>query len=210
MAKGLTSRQQEIFDFVVAYVNTEGYPPSIREIGSQFNIGSLRGVTVHLDALERKNYISRSNTPRSIKVIHPKYIPSSSKSVMVPILGSIAAGAPILADEEHSDTISVPSDMVRGIDKPFLLKVKGDSMTGDGIFARDLVLIRPQSEFNAHDIMAIRVGEEATIKRIRRSGPKLELLSSNPSHAPREVDAEDSEVIGRVVGLFRDYEGRSF
>src|ERR1700710_2112433 len=104
MARGLTARQEAILEYIIAYVEREGYPPSIREIGKDFAIGSLRGVTVHLDALERKGYISRSNTPRSIKIIHPEY-QSSTKVTMLPILGSIAAGAPILAQEHIEDMI---------------------------------------------------------------------------------------------------------
>ncbi len=210
MAKGLTKRQQEILDFVLQYVEEEGYPPSIREIGVRFEIGSLRGVTVHLDALERKGYISRSNTPRSIKLTHPKFTPGNSKVAMLPLVGSIAAGAPVLADEDKEAMIPVPSEMVRNVDGAFLLRVKGDSMIGDGIMPRDLVVIRPQKNFHQNDVMAVRVGEEATIKRIQKTGAKVMLHSSNPAYDPFEIDPRESEVIGKVVGLVRDYEGMSF
>jgi repressor LexA len=210
MAKGLTKRQQEILDFVLEYVEGEGYPPSIREIGTRFEIGSLRGVTVHLDALERKGYISRSNTPRSIKLTHPKYTPGNSKVAMLPLVGSIAAGAPVLAEDDKEAMIPVPSDMVRNVDGAFLLRVKGDSMVGDGIMPRDLVVIRPQKTFHQSDVMAVRVGDEATIKRIHKSAGKVSLVSSNPAYEPFEVDPRETEVIGKVVGLFRDYEGMSF
>ncbi|RYG15222.1 transcriptional repressor LexA, partial [bacterium] len=115
MAKGLTTRQQMILQYILDYVQKEGYPPSIREIGRDFDIGSLRGVTVHLDALERKGYISRSNTPRSIKVVHPAY-QASNRVTMLPLLGSIAAGAPIQAQESVEDLIPVPSEMVRNVE----------------------------------------------------------------------------------------------
>jgi repressor LexA len=210
MAKGLTKRQQEILDFILHYVETEGYPPSIREIGQKFEIGSLRGVTVHLDALDRKGYISRSNTPRSIKLIHPRFTPGNAKVSMLPLIGSIAAGVPIAAQEEVEDMIPVPADMVKNVEGAFLLRVKGDSMVGDGIMPRDLVVIRPQKTFHASDVMAVRVGEEATIKRIHKSGTTVQLISSNQAYAPIEINPSDSEVIGKVVGLFRDYEGMSF
>ena len=114
MAKGLTKRQEDILDFILHYVETEGYPPSIREIGQNFEIGSLRGVTVHLDALERKGYISRSNTPRSIKLTHPKFTPGNSRVTMLPLLGSIAAGAlGVPAVEDIEGTIPVPMEMVK-------------------------------------------------------------------------------------------------
>ena len=156
MAKGLTKRQEDILDFILHYVETEGYPPSIREIGQNFEIGSLRGVTVHLDALERKGYISRSNTPRSIKLTHPKFTPGNSRVTMLPLLGSIAAGAlGVPAVEDIEGTIPVPMEMVKNVDGAFLLRIKGDSMIGDGIMPRDLVIIRPQKTFHGNDVMAV-------------------------------------------------------
>lgn len=211
MAKGLTKRQEEILDFILHYVESEGYPPSIREIGQKFEIGSLRGVTVHLDALERKNYISRSNTPRSIKLTHPKFTPGNSRVTMLPLVGSIAAGAlAVPAAEDIEGMIPVPVDMVKNVEGAFLLRVKGDSMVGDGIMPRDLVVIRPQKTFHGNDVMAVRVENEATIKRIHKTNKGVQLLSSNPDYAPIEVDPRETEVIGKVVGLFRDYDGNSF
>jgi repressor LexA len=210
MAKGLTKRQQEILDFILHYVENEGYPPSIREIGQKFEIGSLRGVTVHLDALDRKGYISRSNTPRSIKLTHPRFTPGNSKVSMLPLVGSIAAGVPIAAQEDVENMIPVPADMVKNVEGAFLLRVKGDSMIGDGIMPRDLVVIRPQKNFHSNDVMAVRVGEDATIKRIQKTTGGVQLVSSNPAYDPIMIDPSDSEVIGKVVGLFRDYEGMSF
>src|SRR5438309_124192 len=110
MAKGLTKRQEKILQYILDYVQREGYPPSIREIGANFDIGSLRGVTVHLDALERKSYITRSNTPRSIKIIHRDY-QQSNRATMLPLLGDIAAGVPISAIEHVEDMIPVPAEM---------------------------------------------------------------------------------------------------
>jgi len=211
MAKGLTKRQEEILDFILNYVETEGYPPSIREIGQNFEIGSLRGVTVHLDALERKGYISRSNTPRSIKLTHPKFTPGNSRVTMLPLLGSIAAGAlTVPAEADIEGTIPVPIEMVKNIQGAFVLRIKGDSMIGDGIMPRDLVVIRPQKTFHGNDVMAVRVGEEATIKRIYKTSKGVQLLSSNPDHPPIDVDPTQTEVIGKVVGLMRDYEANSF
>lgn len=211
MAKGLTTRQQEILDFIVVYIEKEGYPPSIREIGQQFEIGSLRGVTVHLDALEKKSYISRSNTPRSIKVVHPSYQPND-RVVMVPLIGSIAAGVPIIADEQVEDHLPVPRDLLRGSNDAFLLRVRGDSMIGDGILPRDLVIIRPQKTASQNELVAFLVDGEATIKRFHRdSGGRVMLVASNPAYDPIEVRPEThSEVIGKVIGLLRDYEGLAF
>jgi repressor LexA len=209
MAKGLTKRQEMILQFVLDYVQREGYPPSIREIGAHFGIGSLRGVTVHLDALEKKGYISRSNTPRSIKVIHPAY-QTSNQVVMLPLLGSIAAGTPIEAQEHVETLIPVPSEMVNRIEGAFLLRVKGDSMSGEGIMPRDLVMVKPQRTANQGELVAVLLGEEATVKRINYSKDGVKLMPSNPNYAPIPVEQEDATIIGKIVGLLRDYEGMAF
>ncbi len=209
MAKGLTKRQQLILQYIQDYVAREGYPPSIREIGKDFQIGSLRGVTVHLDALERKGYISRSNTPRSIKIIHPSYQPLSNV-VMLPLIGTIAAGIPIHAEEHVEDLFPVPSEMVRNIENAFLLRVKGDSMTGEGIMPRDLVVVKPQNTATHGDLVAALLGDEATVKRISFSPTGVRLMPSNPAYLPIEVEQEDARVIGKIIGLIRDYEGMAF
>lgn len=209
MAKGLTRRQEDILDFVTHYIQEEGYPPSIREIGHKFAIGSLRGVTVHLDALAKKGYIERSNTPRSIKVKHPAY-QTSNRVAMLPLVGQIAAGAPILANEHVEEMIPVPSDMVRNVPGAFLLRIKGDSMSGDGIKPRDLVIIKPQQTASHNDLVAVMVGDEATVKRIHFDNNLIRLMPSNPAYDPIEADPTETRVIGRVIGLIRDYEGMAF
>ncbi len=209
MAKGLTKRQEMILQYVLDYVQREGYPPSIREIGRDFQIGSLRGVTVHLDALERKGFISRSNTPRSIKVIHRDY-QQNNRVAMLPLLGSIAAGVPIQAQEHIEDLIPVPTEMVRNMEHAFVLRVKGDSMTGEGIMPRDLVVVKPQITANHGDLVAVLIGDDATVKRINFDPKGIKLMASNPAYDPIPIETDDARVIGKVVGLVRDYEGRAF
>jgi len=210
MAKNLTKRQEMILQFIMDYIRTEGYPPSIREIGAKFEIGSLRGVTVHLDALEKKGYLERANTPRSIKITHPAY-QSTQKVTMLPLVGTIAAGAPILATENVEDLIPVPAEMVRNIEGAFLLRVKGDSMTGEGIMPRDLVVIRPQQSAHHGELVAFMLNDEATVKRFHRDARGVKLIASNPAYEPIEVKPDDQgQVIGRVVGLIRDYAGMAF
>lgn len=209
MAKGLTSRQEAILEYVLDYIQEEGYPPSIREIGQKFDIGSLRGVTVHLDALAKKGYIERSNTPRSIKVVHPAYQPAI-RATMLPLLGQIAAGEPIFSEETVEDMVAVPSDMVKNVRDAFLMRVKGDSMSGDGIKPRDLVIIKPQLTANHNDLVAVQVEDEATVKRIHFDGPNIRLIPSNPDFEPIIVPAANARVIGKVIGLIRDYEGMAF
>ena len=211
MTRGLTDRQQKILRYVVEYIEQNGYPPSIREIGRSFNIESLRGVTVHLDALKRKGYIERSKTPRSIQIKHPAY-QTTQNVKMLPLLGSIAAGAPILADENVEGMIPVPSEMVRNIEGSFVLRVRGDSMSGEGIMPRDLVVIKPQESANHGDLVAVLIDDEATVKRIHFNKEKkgVTLMPSNPNYAPIPIEHENARVIGKVVGLMRDYVGMAF
>jgi repressor LexA len=209
VARELTSRQKRILQFISDYINDHGYPPSIREIGQEFSIGSLRGVTVHLNALEKKGYIERSNSPRSIRIIHPSY-QASGRVKMVPLLGTIAAGIPVLAQEHVEDVIPVPVQMVRNIENAFLLRVRGDSMINEGILPRDLVLIKPQENANHGDLVAVLLGDEATVKRIHFDRDAVRLMPANPAYEPIVVNREDSKVIGKVVGLIRDYAGMAF
>lgn len=209
MARELTKKQEQIFQYVMEYCQREGFPPSIREIGRDFNISSLRGVTIHLDALAKKGYISRSNQPRSIKIIHPQF-GNSNKSVLLPLVGSIAAGVPILAQEHVEDLIPVPAEMVRNIERGFLLRVRGDSMTGEGIMPRDLVIIKPQQTAQNGDLVAALIGDEATVKRIQFGPNSVRLMPSNPAYNPIEIKEEDARIIGKVVGLLRDYEAMAF
>jgi len=209
MTRGLTKRQESILQLIVDYVQRNGYPPSIREIGKAFEIGSLRGVTVHLDALQRKGYIVRGNTPRSIRVVHPEY-QSSNRVIMLPLVGSIAAGAPITASEYVEDMVPVPTQMVRNIQGPFLLRVKGDSMINAGLMPRDLVVIKPQVTANHGDIVAVLLGDEATVKTIHFDKGHTYLVPANPSYERMEVQQEDARIVGKVIGLLRDYEGMAF
>ena len=210
MAKGLTPRQQAILQFIAEYVQEKGFPPSIREIGENFKIGSLRGVTVHLDALEKKGFIDRQNTPRSIRVKHPSYQSTSSQVTMLPLLGTIAAGEPLFSEQHIEDMYPVPAQMVRNIKSAFLMRVKGESMSGEGIRPRDLVVIRPQPTANHGDLVAVRIDDEATVKRIHFVGDAIRLMPSNPAFEPIEVSRDEAEVIGRVIGLLRDYDNMAF
>src|SRR5690349_21848724 len=159
MTRSLTDKQERILSFIVDYVNDKGYPPSIREIGNHFNISSLRGVTVHLDALERKGYIKRANTARAITVIGKTGATSPARTVsFVPLVGTIAAGVPITATQNVEGQIPVPQEMVHNINGAFALQVKGDSMIAAHIMPRDLVVIKPQPNADNGDLVAVLLG----------------------------------------------------
>ena len=207
MTRGLTEKQESILRYIVQKVRENGYPPTIREIGDAFDISSLRGVTVHLDALQRKNYIEREHKSRSIKVIHPDFLEqlsdSADKVAHVPLVGEIAAGIPIFADQNIESHIPLPAEMVRNIDNPFILRVKGDSMIDAHIMPNDFVVIRTQSVVSENDIAAVLVNDEATIKRVKVGEGVVRLIPANERYSVMEYPAEEVSIIGKVVGLLR-------
>ncbi len=206
MTRGLTDKQDRILNFIVDYVGDKGYPPSIREIGNSFGISSLRGVTVHLDALERKGYIKRASTSRSITVMGKTGATAPTKGTsFVPLVGTIAAGIPITATENVEGMLPVPQEMVRNIQGAFALRVKGDSMIGVHIMPHDVVVIKPQVTAENGDLVAVMLGDEATVKRIQFLQGRVRLMPENPAYDPIEINREDSRVIGKVIGLLRTY-----
>ena len=208
MTRGLTDKQERILNFIIDYVNDKGYPPSIREIGNAFEISSLRGVTVHLDALERKGMIKRLSTSRSITVIGKTGATSPNRSVsFVPLVGQIAAGVPITATQNVEAQVPVPQEMIHNINGAFALQVKGDSMIGAHIMPRDLVVIKPQATADNGDLVAVLLGDEATVKHIQFLPDGIKLIAANPAYEPIEVRREDSRIIGKVIGLIRNYDG---
>lgn len=206
MAKGLTKAQKAILQFIVEYTRKHGYPPTLREIQQSIGtVKSLRGVAIHLDALQRKGYIERGSQARSIRILHPDYQPETERVRLLPLVGEIAAGTPVLAQENIEDLIPVPADMVRNVENAFLLRVKGDSMTGEHILPRDLVVIKPQETAYNGELVAVLVNDEATIKRIYYEKNHVRLQPANPAYEPIYVRPEEARVIGKVIGLIRDY-----
>lgn len=207
MTRGLTEKQERILSFIMEYVNDKGYPPSIREIGNHFGISSLRGVTVHLDALERKGMIKRLSTSRSITVIGKTGATAPSRNVtFVPLVGTIAAGVPITATQNVELQIPVPQEMVHHIKSVFALRVKGDSMINAHIMDGDFVVIKEQNTAENGDLVAVLLGDEATVKHIQFTHEGARLLPANPSYDPIEVKREDSKIMGKVIGLIRNYD----
>jgi len=218
VAKGLTDRQQEVFNFIVGYIEANGYPPTIREMQEGLGIGSLRGVTIHLDALHKKGFIERlggKNGPRQSRGIRilarveGRGRDEEAGILRLPLIGTIAAGTPLLATQNIEDIVPVPTQMIKGgLFSCFLLRVKGESMTGAHILPGDLVIIQPQETADNGDIVAARLGEEATVKRFARHGNRIELQAQNPNYAPIPLRKSDNAaIIGKVVGLLRGYGG---
>ena len=206
----LTERQQEILSFIQQYVEIKGFPPSFREIGKQFGIASTFGVKRHIDALVKKGYLSNeSKTSRTIAVVGETL--NKSKKILdhlieLPIIGRVAAGQPILAEENIEDNFLVDSNLLNNKNNCFGLKVRGDSMINAGIFENDLVIISPQNEAVNGDIVVALLRDEATMKRFFKSENKVLLIPENEKYKPIEVEnMEEFSIIGKVVGVFRTY-----
>ncbi len=204
----LSERQQQVLDYIRQTVEDRGYPPSVREIGDAIGLSSPSTVHSHLSGLVAAGVLRRDPTkPRAIVIVDDQQSSVSRGSDRlrdVPLLGRIAAGTPILAAEHVEEVLPLPVDLI-GNDPVFLLEVKGDSMTGAGIFPGDLVAIRSQKDARDGEIVAALIdGEEATVKRLRRKGSQVILESENPNYEPM-IFSDGVELIGKVVSVLRRY-----
>jgi repressor LexA len=196
----LTKRQQEIFDFVRKYVGEHGYPPTVRDIGKAIGLTSSSTVHAHLANLEKLGLLRRDPTkPRAIEVLKDK-----AREVVapagLPVVGQVAAGQPVLADENIEEYVPVPG-IAGGDDGEFVLRVKGDSMKDAGILEGDFVIVRRQETAGDGDIVVALVGEEATVKRFFREEDHVRLQPENDAMEP--IRTREAHVLGRVVGLCR-------
>lgn len=204
MSRELTNRQREILEFIKRTVVESGYQPSIREIGRHFGIRSTRGVVDHLEALERKGYISRHpDRNRSIS-LDPKAGLFDGEAVSVPVLGTVTAGQPILADENLIGRILIDRERLPSSDA-FFLRVKGESMIDAHIMDGDLALVKPQSGAYPGDIVVALLGDEATVKRYYPEDGRVRLKPENDSLDPIIVypDRQDFRILGVVRGVLR-------
>jgi len=199
----LTDRQKEVYDFLVAETRDKGYPPSIREIGKALGISTLKGVTCHLEALERKGFIDRNSSARGIKINFLEDLFLSTHIIKLPLIGQVAAGKPILSEQSIEEYISVPKHMVgANTQGAYLLRVKGDSMIDDAIFDGDIIIVRSGLQANNGDIVVAVINGEATVKRFYKEKSKVRLQPSNDKYEPIIVK-EDFQLAGKVIGLMR-------
>ena len=203
----LTDRQQQVLDHIRETVAARGYPPSVREIGEAVGLSSPSTVHSHLNSLVEAGAIRRDpSKPRAIMVMDTPTAPrvDDRRTRDIPVLGRIAAGAPVLAAEQVEEVLPLPTELV-GDGPVFLLEIKGDSMVDAGIHHGDLVAIHMQSDARDGEIVAALIdGEEATVKRLRRLDGKVILESANPNYEPM-VFTEGVELIGKVVTVLRRY-----
>ncbi|NLT96228.1 MAG: transcriptional repressor LexA [Clostridia bacterium] len=205
MAQNLSKRQLDILNFIKSELRTKGYPPSVREIGDAVGLSSSSTVHGHLSQLEKKGYIRRDPTkPRAIEVVGMDNsfdeIYSSRKLINVPIIGQVAAGSPILAEENIEEVLPLPWELVRS-ENVFMLHVKGDSMINAGIFDGDLVLVRQQKTARNGEIVVALIENEATVKRFFLEKDCIRLQPENDLLEP--IYTKDAQIIGKVIGVYR-------
>jgi repressor LexA len=203
MMKKLTARQQRVLDLTRDYIADKGYPPTLRELADGLGVGVTRGVVKHLEALERKGYLKRSpGASRGIELAS-RTAPQARDAALVPVLGRVPAGPMELAVEEYDDSL-VLDQSVAG-EGTFLLRVTGDSMSGDHITIGDLVLVKKQETAESGDLVVAMVEDEATVKRLRKTRGRVILEPSNPDYLPMEFDSNspDLSIIGKVKAVVR-------
>ncbi len=222
--QGLTDRQRQILDFITKRIQEQGYPPTIREIGEEMGIKSTNGVNDHLKALERKGFLQREGLKsRALRPVHmpeesqtPKFtgnvvsalVPENGEVVSVPVLGRVAAGSPILADENVESRVQVDSFFLGGArgSKVFALRVSGESMIDVGILDGDYIFVRKQLEARPNEIVVAMIDGEATVKRYVPKGDVIEFVAENATMEPivvRKQDFRSTSIIGVVCGVYR-------
>ncbi len=229
---GLTDRQLEVLRFIAREIEERGYPPTIREIGEALDIRSTNGVNDHLKALERKGFLTRDPvksralipTGRAREVLGgrgpgtnvislaSRLAPArpGARLVEVPIVGRVAAGQPVLAEERIEDTVQVDAFFIGTTKKVYGLRVQGDSMIGDGILPGDFVFVKKQLNADTGDIVVAMIDDEATVKRVHFEGDRVRFQPSNPRLAPiyvRREDFKSTMILGVVVGVYRKIGG---
>src|SRR5215467_7762303 len=225
MADALTQRQREILDFISASIVERGFPPTLREIGEHFNIRSTNGVNDHLKALEKKGHLRREDLKsRAMRPVLPdgsgevvplrrtpmgtgvmEVVPGDDMAE-VPILGRVAAGQPILAVENASDTVRVDRVLIGGHREVFGLRIVGESMIEDGIFDGDYVFVKKTATAGNGDIVVAMIEGEATVKRYYPEGDRIRFQPANSNMSPiivRRSEFKSVDIIGIVVGVYR-------
>ncbi len=211
----LTDRQKEILQFIVRGSEDRGFPPTIREIGEEMDIRSTNGVNDHLKALERKGYLTRGEqqsrslvpTKRARMVLGMGNNKRESGMIEVPLLGRVAAGAPLLATENVEDSVRIDSFLLGGAGKEvFALRVKGQSMIDDGIFDGDYLFVRKTASASPGEIVVALIEDEATVKRYFPEGDRVRFQPANKDFQPIYVhksEFKQTQILGTVVGVYR-------
>lgn len=197
----LTPKQQQIYDFILSFSGRHGYPPSVREIGEHVGLKSPSTVHFHLKGLEAAGLITKDKGKTRAITVCPEQGEAVPGSGQVPIVGNVAAGSPILAQECIEDYLTFDTGGRDG--EYFALRVRGESMINAGILPDDLVVVHQQPAANNGEIVVALLGDEATVKRLKRQGREVWLLPENPAYQP--IDGREARILGKVAAVIRRY-----
>ena len=197
----ITTKQSEILEFIKSEILSKGYPPSVREICSAVGLKSPATVHAHLNSLENNGYIRRDpSKPRTIEIIDDDFALTRREYAQIPVVGTVAAGSPLLASENITDYFPLPADMIPD-GNLFMLKVKGDSMINAGILNGDKIIVRQCSDASNGDIVVALLEDEATVKTIYKEKGHIRLQPENPDYDP--IIVNNVSILGKVIGVFR-------
>lgn len=206
----ISEKQFQIFKFIVESIKSIGYPPSVREIAEAVDLSSSATVHSHLKKLEDLGYIRRGKgSSRTIEILNSAYKSSDndennlSDITLIPIVGNVAAGTPILAQENIEEYFPVTSDFIKDANEVFMLKVKGDSMINAGILDRDYIIVRKQAIARNGEIIVALIEDEATVKRFLKTDKLIKLIPENDFMKP--IIVNDVTIVGKVIGVIRKY-----
>jgi len=201
--KELTKRQKEVLSFIANHINKHSYPPTIREIAEHFSI-SVKGAYDHIAALKRKNCLKQDgNRSRTMALTETKEDENSKMLLKIPIVGTVAAGVPILSEENWEGTLTLHRPSLKKNRVYFAVKVRGDSMTGAGIMDGDMAVIEKQNVAANGEIVVAVVDEAVTLKRFYRESSRIKLQAENPDYKP--IYCQDVRILGRLAQIIRQY-----
>ncbi len=212
----ITEKQKKVLKKIYEFIADNSYPPTVRDIARMFGFASPRAASDHLKSLEKKGFIKRNSLARSLKLTdRGRYLINPGKTIVdgnvsrIPLLGKIAAGDPILAEENIEDYIYLPDDLLGAYGADFALRVRGNSMTGDHILDGDIIMVKSQHSASNGEIIVALIDDEAAVKRFYRSGDGIELKSSNPVYPPIKVPDRGNgsryfKILGKVVAVHRN------
>ncbi len=210
--KELTLRQRQLLEVIAGYARQRGYPPTVREMAAELGVSSPNGINDHLRALEQKGYIARArgSKSRAISLLRPPSTGARGHTTSVPLLGRVAAGGPVLSEENYSGAIELDRTLVPGRGRLFALRVSGDSMVGKGILEGDTVIVRAASQAVPGETVVALLDGEATVKILARGRAGFVLQPANPAYPPINLGQgryASASIVGVVVGLVRTYPG---
>ncbi len=204
--QGLTKRQEMVLDFITHSISNRGYPPTLREIGSHMGIRSTNGVNDHLRALERKGYLKREDMKS--RALRPVNMDTAQNEEIteVPIVGRVAAGEPVLAEQNIEGTVAIDRFLVGNHPEVFALNVRGDSMIEAGMHDGDIIFVRKQLHAERNSVVVVMIDDEATVKYYQPERDFIRFQPANASYAPiivRKEDFRPTQILGIVIGLYR-------